>query len=69
MIKFIIGVVISILIFALFYFMDNSYVKFDTGVKYINYILLAKESIISSIKLHILVIPIIFLTSVKKNKK
>lgn len=67
--KFIIGVVISILIFALFYFMAIFYVKFDAGVKYINYILLAKESIISSIKLHILVIPIIFLTSVKKNKK
>ena len=33
--KFIIGVVISILIFALFYFMAISYVKFDAGVKYV----------------------------------
>ena len=36
--KFIIGVVISILIFSLFYFMAISYVKFDARVKYINYI-------------------------------
>ena len=58
----------SILVFSLIYFVTIFYVQFDAVVKNINYVLLAKEAIVASLKLHILILPIIFLTTKRKTK-
>ena len=58
----------SILVFSLIYFVAIFYVQFDAVVKNINYVLLAKEAIVASLKLHILILPIIFLTTKRKIK-
>ena len=52
----------------LIYFVAIFYVQFDAGVNNINYVLLAKEAIVASLKLHILILPIIFLTTKRKTK-
>ena len=66
--KYIFGYFASILGFSLIYFVAIFYVQFDAGVNNINYVLLAKEAIVASLKLHILILPIIFLTSKRKTK-
>ena len=66
--KYVFGYFTSILVFSLIYFVAIFYVQFDAGVKYINYFLLAKEAIVASLKLHILILPIIFLTTKRKTK-
>lgn len=67
--KYVFGYFASILAFSLIYFVAIFYVQFDAGVKYINYFLLAKEAIVASLKLHILILPIIFLTTKRKTKQ
>ena len=66
--KYVFGYFTSILVFSLIYFVAIFYVQFDAGVKNINYVLLAKEAIVASLKLHILILPIIFLTTKRKTK-
>ena len=66
--KYVFGYFTSILVFSLIYFVAIFYVQFDAVVKNINYVLLAKEAIVASLKLHILILPIIFLTTKKKTK-
>lgn len=66
--KYVFGYFASILGFSLIYFVAIFYVQFDAGVNNINYVLLAKEAIVASLKLHILILPIIFLTSKRKTK-
>ena len=66
--KYVFGYFVSILAFSLFYFVAIFYVQFDSGVNNINYVLLAKEAIVASLKLHILILPIIFLTTKRKTK-
>ena len=66
--KYVFGYFTSILVFSLIYFVAIFYVQFDSVVKNINYVLLAKESIVASLKLHILILPIIFLTTKRKTK-
>ena len=66
--KYVFGYFTSILVFSLFYFVAIFYVQFDAVVKNINYVLLAKEAIVASLKLHILILPIIFLTTKRKIK-
>jgi len=63
--KYIFGYFASILAFSLIYFVAIFYVQFDAVVKNINYVLLA---IVASLKLHILILPIIFLTTKRKTK-
>ena len=58
--KYVFGYFTSILVFSLIYFVAIFYVQFDAVVKNINYVLLAKEAIVASLKLHILILPIIF---------
>ena len=66
--KYVFGYFTSILVFSLIYFVAIFYVQFDAGVNNINYVLLAKEAIVASLKLHILILPIIFLTTKRKTK-
>lgn len=66
--KYVFGYFASILVFSLIYFVAIFYVQFDAVVKNINYVLLAKEAIVASLKLHILILPIIFLTTKRKTK-
>ena len=66
--KYVFGYFTSILVFSLIYFVAIFYVQFDAVVKNINYVLLAKEAIVASLKLHILILPIIFLTTIRKIK-
>ena len=66
--KYVFGYFTSILVFSLIYFVAIFYVQFDAVVKNINYVLLAKEAIVASLKLHILILPIIFLTTKRKIK-
>ena len=66
--KYVFGYFTSILVFSLIYFVAIFYVQFDAGVNNINYVLLAKEAIVASLKLHILSLPIIFLTTKRKTK-
>ena len=66
--KYVFGYFPSILVFSLIYFVAIFYVQFDAVVKNINYVLLAKEAIVASLKLHILILPIIFLTTKRKTK-
>ena len=66
--KYVFGYFTSILVFFLIYFVAIFYVQFDAVVKNINYVLLAKEAIVASLKLHILILPIIFLTTKRKTK-
>lgn len=66
--KYVFGYFTSILVFSLIYFVAIFYVQFDSVVKNINYVLLAKEAIVASLKLHILILPIIFLTTKRKTK-
>ena len=66
--KYVFGYFTSILVFSLIYFVAIFYVQFDAVVKNINYVLLAKEAIVASLKLHILILPIIFLTTKRKLK-
>ena len=66
--KYVFGYFTSILVFSLIYFVAIFYVQFDSGVNNINYVLLAKEAIVASLKLHILILPIIFLTTKRKTK-
>ncbi len=66
--KYVFGYFTSILVFSLIYFVTIFYVQFDAVVKNINYVLLAKEAIVASLKLHILILPIIFLTTKRKTK-
>ncbi len=66
--KYVFGYFASILGFSLIYFVAIFYVQFDAGVNNINYVLLAKEAIVASLKLHILILPIIFLTTKRKTK-
>jgi hypothetical protein len=66
--KYVFGYFTSILVFSLIYFVAIFYVQFDAVVKNINYVLLAKEAIVASLKLHILILPIIFLTTKRKTK-
>ena len=66
--KYVFGYFTSILVFSLIYFVTIFYVQFDAVVKNINYVLLAKEAIVASLKLHILILPIIFLTTKRKIK-
>ena len=66
--KYVFGYFVSILAFSLIYFVAIFYVQFDSGVNNINYVLLAKEAIVASLKLHILILPIIFLTTKRKIK-
>lgn len=66
--KYVFGYFTSILVFSLIYFVAIFYVQFDAGVNNINYVLLAKEAIVASLKLHILILPIIFLTTKRKIK-
>ena len=66
--KYVFGYFTSILVFSLIYFVAIFYVQFDSVVKNINYVLLAKEAIVESLKLHILILPIIFLTTKRKTK-
>lgn len=66
--KNVFGYFTSILVFSLIYFVTIFYVQFDAVVKNINYVLLAKEAIVASLKLHILILPIIFLTTKRKTK-
>ena len=66
--KYVFGYFTSILFFSLIYFVAIFYVQFDAVVKNINYVLLAKEAIVASLKLHILILPIIFLTTKRKTK-
>ena len=57
--KYVFGYFTSILVFSLIYFVTIFYVQFDAVVKNINYVLLAKEARVASLKLHILILPII----------
>ena len=66
--KYVFGYFASIPAFSLIYFVAIFYVQFDAGVNNINYVLLAKEAIVASLKLHILILPIIFLTTKRKIK-
>ena len=66
--KYVFGYFTSILVFSLIYFVAIFYVQFDAVVKNINYVLLAKEARVASLKLHILILPIIFLTTKRKTK-
>ena len=66
--KYVFGYFTSILVFSLIYFVAIFYVQFDAVVENINYVLLAKEAIVASLKLHILILPIIFLTTKRKTK-
>ena len=66
--KYVFGYFAIILAFSLIYFVAIFYVQFDSGVNNINYVLLAKEAIVASLKLHILILPIIFLTTKRKTK-
>ena len=66
--KYVFGYFTSILVFSFIYFVAIFYVQFDAVVKNINYVLLAKEAIVASLKLHILILPIIFLTTKRKTK-
>ena len=66
--KYVFGYFTSILVFSLIYFVTIFYVQFDAVVKNINYVLLAKEAIVASLKLNILILPIIFLTTKRKIK-
>ena len=66
--KYVFGYFTSILVFSLIYFVAIFYVQFDAVVKNINYVLIAKEAIVASLKLHILILPIIFLTTKRKIK-
>ena len=66
--KYVFGYFASILAFSLICFVAIFYVQFDAGVNNINYVLLAKEAIVASLKLHILILPIIFLTTKRKTK-
>ena len=66
--KYVFGSFVSILAFSLIYFVAIFDVQFDSGVNNINYVLLAKEAIVASLKLHILILPIIFLTTKRKTK-
>ena len=66
--KYVFGYFTSILVFSLIYFVTIFYVQFDAVVKNINYVLLAKEAIVASLKLHILILPVIFLTTKRKIK-
>ena len=66
--KYVFGYFTNILVFSLIYFVAIFYVQFDAVVKNINYVLLAKEAIVASLKLHILILPIIFLTTKRKTK-
>ena len=66
--KYVFGYFTSILVFSLIYFVAIFYVQFDAVVKNINYVLLAKEAIVANLKLHILILPIIFLTTKRKTK-
>ena len=66
--KYVFGYFTSILVFSLIYFVAIFYVQFDAVAKNINYVLLAKEAIVASLKLHILILPIIFLTTKRKTK-
>ena len=66
--KYVFGYFTNILVFSLIYFVAIFYVQFDAVVKNINYVLLAKEAIVASLKLHILILPIIFLTTKRKIK-
>jgi hypothetical protein len=66
--KYVFGYFTSILVFSLIYFVTIFYVQFDAVVKNINYVLLAKEARVASLKLHILILPIIFLTTKRKTK-
>ena len=66
--KNVFGYFTSILVFSLIYVVTIFYVQFDAVVKNINYVLLAKEAIVASLKLHILILPIIFLTTKRKTK-
>ena len=66
--KYVFGYFTSILVFSLIYFVAIFYVQFDAVVKNINYVLLAKEAIVASLKLHMLILPIIFLTTKRKIK-
>ncbi|OOF52329.1 hypothetical protein [Rodentibacter trehalosifermentans] len=64
--RFIIGVLINIIIFSLLYFFAIYYVKTDANIRDINYLNLIEEAISASLKFHLIIIPIIFLTSKKK---
>ncbi|MCQ9124646.1 hypothetical protein [Rodentibacter caecimuris] len=67
--KFIFGIILNIIIFSLLYFFAIYYVEIDEGVRVVNYLRLIEESILISLKFHIIILPIIFLVSKRKGGK
>ncbi|OOF60359.1 hypothetical protein [Rodentibacter sp. Ppn85] len=67
--KFIFGIILNIIIFSLLYFFAIYYVEIDAGVRVVNYLRLIGESLLISLKFHIIILPIIFLVSKRKDGK
>ncbi|MCR1837453.1 hypothetical protein E5343_12595 [Rodentibacter caecimuris] len=67
--KIIFGIILNIIIFSLLYFFAIYYVEIDEGVRVVNYLRLIEESILISLKFHIIILPIIFLVSKRKGGK
>ncbi|OOF45721.1 hypothetical protein BKK52_12115 [Rodentibacter trehalosifermentans] len=61
---------ISISFFGLSFliFLGFTLIEFDVGSKHIHYTMLIKESLIMSFKIHLVILPIHFLTSKKIDK-
>lgn len=59
--KFILGIFINIVVFSVVYFLAILYVNIDIGVKYIDCFRLAKEAFETSLKFHVVILPVLLL--------